>query len=457
MQRVLRDLSAALGCIVALSLICLITAIAQADQSSAFGFGVTAGVCFIIAALMRALGSKNGDVGRIHAAAATLTVWVMTPGLCALAFMIAEDVSFSRAVWEATSNLSTTGLFFVAPDDRTAPMLLWRAGLHVLGCAFGIAAVSVALNAFRLSRADEPGAYFRAVVADDPLQSARRVAVSCLQILGVVVLFGAFFFGLFGASAVEAVAVASAAATSGFILPMDAEWANPFTLLLLIVLFLISASSFATHAECFRDGVRPYLDNPDSVWIVAAALGASVLVFVFADIDLFAALAGGAGMASGAWTEGVSLEASPFLLTLAGVFAFLGGSRLSSTGGVKIARVRAALRGVRVEVSRSAFRDSVAGDTTTVQETLAAWTHVFAFLVLIGVAAGALSAFGFEAPDALRLAIGATANFGPMVQDLSLYDMPDSSLGWVLSVCMVFGKLEIVLVLAATRPGFWRR
>ena len=336
-------------------------------------------------------------------------------------------------------------------------MILWRAGLHVVGCALGVAAVSVALNAFRLSRADEPGAYFRAVVADDPLQSARRIAVMSLQVLGFLVLGGVLALGLLGAPVIDAIALASAASTSGFILPVSGEWGGGAALVVIGLLFLMSASSFSSHVDSLREGWRAYAANPDTLWLLLAAAVAAILALVFSDAGIPAAFAAGAGMASGAWTEGVSLEASPFLLTLAAAFAFLGGSRLSSTGGVKIARVRAILRGVRIEAARSAYRDSVAGDTASVQETLAAWTHISAFLLLIGIAALLLAGYGFEAPDALRLAIGATANFGPLVQDLALYERPDAALGWTLSVCMVFGKLEIVLVLAAMRSGFWRR
>ncbi len=145
--------------------------------------------------------------------------------------------------------------------------------------------------------------------------------------------------------------------------------------------------------------------------------------------------------------------------------AVMGGGVATTAGGVKLLRVYALYKHGLREMERLVHPSSVGGAGMAARRfrregAFMAW--IFFMLFLIGIASImlALSFVGVSFDDAIALSIAAVTNTGPVA------GMLDSGLRYtdvgtygqiILCVGMVFGRVEVLALIALFNPNYWRR
>ena len=218
-------------------------------------------------------------------------VWVVSSLVAALPFMLAPPhLSFSRAMFEAVSGLTTTGAtLIVGLDALPKSVLLYRQLLQFVG-GMGIVVLAVAIlpmlrvGGMQLFRAES-------TAKDSKLtpRIAETAKVLWLVYLGLTVLCGIAYW-LAGMSLFDAVCHAlSTVSTAGFSThdASFAYWDSPLIESIAIVFMLAGGVNYGLHFLAWRRAtIAPYQADAELrafLWIVAGATLLVAVVLMFGD------------------------------------------------------------------------------------------------------------------------------------------------------------------------------
>jgi trk system potassium uptake protein TrkH len=168
----------------------------------------------------------------------------------------------------------------------------------------------------------------------------------------------------------------------------------------------------------------------------------------------------GSGFATMDWSRW-----NGFPMTLFFLLTFIGGCAGSTAGGIKIFRVQILLTSVRQELLRflrpnavnvARFDGRAVPDMIT--ESVLGYLFVFTFAFALLALGLGLTGMGFM--PAMAASAGALANLGvgaaPQVGPLASFATLPVAAKWLLCGGMLFGRLELFLVLALFSKGFWK-
>ena len=144
---------------------------------------------------------------------------------------------------------------------------------------------------------------------------------------------------------------------------------------------------------------------------------------------------------------------------------FIGGCAGSTAGGIKCMRVMLLFKHAYRELFRLVHPRAVLplkfGPKLVKEEVLTSiWGFFVLFIVLFVLSGLALTAMGVDVLTAFAAVVACIGNIGPGLGEVGPVDNYAAIpvLGkWVLSFCMLLGRLEIYTVLVLFVPEFWRK
>jgi trk system potassium uptake protein TrkH len=154
---------------------------------------------------------------------------------------------------------------------------------------------------------------------------------------------------------------------------------------------------------------------------------------------------------------------SPILICV----ALIGGSALSTAGGIKVIRLLLLFRHLGTDMARLShpsrvkpieFRGNVIDD----DEFLSIWMYFFGYALCFAFGALALAASGLNLQDSMATSAASLANMGPLL-DMTL---PSSGLRYgdfsglqmtVAALLMLIGRVEVLVALSLLLPSTWRQ
>ena len=407
-------------------------------------------------------------------------IWVAICLFGSLPFYFSDSYdSFTDAVFEATSGFTTTGATVVADVDGLSRTLhLWRSFSHWLG-GMGIVLLGIAIlpllseGGRELYRAEFSGA------ASERMQP--RIVETARALWRLYVLFTLLEMVLLmiaGMNAFEALCHAfSTLGTGGFSTRTQsiAGFNNIWIEYIIIFFMFIAGVSFIQHFRFWMER-RPgdvIRDYEFRAYFMLALIPAIIIAFslvsqmqmgvepairtaLFQVISILSTT-GFVTTDYGIWP--------PVLQLLLLLLMFIGGCTGSTAGGLKVARTVLMLRVVRRDFQRMAepqgvFRIRAGGSVLPEQAVAGLINLVFlAFLVLI-LASLAVSATGVDIVTAVSSVIACQFNIGPGlggVGPASNYAELSPIAKWVLSFCMIAGRLEFYTLLILMTRVFWSR
>ncbi|MEL7454605.1 MAG: potassium transporter TrkG, partial [Pseudomonadota bacterium] len=158
------------------------------------------------------------------------------------------------------------------------------------------------------------------------------------------------------------------------------------------------------------------------------------------------------------WTDITTVKSTVPLPVLI-IPALIGGSALSTAGGIKLARIVILIRRAGQEFARLGYRHSIVAlrfrDRHQKQRAvIGVWVYLIAYLAAASAIFVALSFQGGGFNAAMLDSIGAISNSGWLVDtEAEGFD----SRNMVLIFAMIIGRLEIIALLPALRPQFWSK
>jgi trk system potassium uptake protein len=385
---------------------------------------------------------------------------------------------FADALFESVSGFTTTGATILVDIEGTArSLLLWRALTHWIG-GMGIIVLGIAVlpllgtGGMELYRAEFSGA------RSERLKP--RIAETALALWKIYVtlsIAGYVALRLAGMSRFDSLChTFSTVATGGFsprALSIE-SYQSPLIEYILAVFMLVAGINFTQHYRLFVER-RPRSFLADSEIRAYATIALSATAIVFASLlgsSLSVEKAFRLGLfqvASIMTTTGFSsadfekwVPSATFVLL---ILMFVGGCTGSTAGGMKTARVVMLWKVVGREFRRMVERRGVFAirmqGRAVPENTIATVLNLVYLALLINVGAGLiLTAMGLDLVTAYSAATALMFNIGPglgAVGPADNYAHLPTLAKWVLSFCMLAGRLEYYTVLVILTPMFWRK
>lgn len=389
------------------------------------------------------------------------------------------DLSFTDAVFEAVSGMTTTGATVITRlDDLPPGILIWRSLLQWFG-GLGV----IALGMFILPLLNVGGvSYFQiesSSMDDRPFARFSTYTTSLLAVYVALTMATAICYAAAGMTGFDAINHAlTSISTAGFS-THDASmgyYDDNFAVLWVgTISMFIGALPFAILILFISRGRLDALTDPQIKvfvgYLVAFILAVTIYRRLTTDETFFDALTHSAFnftsvITTTGYASGDYMTWGPFAAAAAFIATFLGGCSGSTTGGIKAYRFLIVFELLANGLRRLVYPNTVVtvryGDRVVEDEVQRAVVlFVASFLVIWGIGTLILAATGLDIITSLSGMAATLTNVGPGIGDIvgpagTYAPVPDFA-KWVLSLAMLLGRLEILAVLVILSPVFWER
>jgi trk system potassium uptake protein TrkH len=387
--------------------------------------------------------------------------------------------SFTDAIFESVSGFTTTGATILSDVEALPPALqFWRCFSHWLG-GMGIVLLGVAVlplighGGMQLYRAEFSGATSEKL---NPRITETAMALWRIYFALTAALYMALRWA--GMESFDAWChTFSTLGTGGFSTrnASVAAFESPLIEYIVIVFMLLAGISFVQHYHI-------WVERRPSMFFTDVEIRNYLLLAVVATLVIGGVLIGdgGYGVENGfrrGLFQVVSIMTTtgfvtddfeiwhplPQLILLA--LMFVGGCTGSTAGGLKMSRILLLANVVDREFKRMVERRGVfvvrLGGEVIPEGTIQSLLNLIYLAFLVNfVSCLLLAAVGVDVLTAISAVAASMFNIGPGLGGVGPMDHYGHLPGlakWVLSGCMIAGRLEFYTVLVILTPAFWRR
>ena len=394
-------------------------------------------------------------------------------------------VEFSFCYFESMSGFSTTGATVLTEIEHLShAMLFWRSFSHWLG-GMGIVVLTVAIlpmlgvGGMQLFRAEAPGPQ------TDRLTP--RIAQTAKLLWGVYILLSVvetLLLWLGDMTLFDALChTFGTMATGGFSTKNQsiAHYDSVYIETVITVFMFLAGTNFALHYRALRGDVKSYFkDTEFRFYCIVVFVGILLIswnIVRFKNIDgqvpydsvwdsiryaSFQVLSITSTTGYGTADFEMWPALSQFILI---TLMFYGGCAGSTGGGMKQIRFLLLIKQSGAEIKRLIFPHAIlpirVNDRVVPSEVL---THVlgffFFFIGIFAIVTCIMSTLGLDLITAASCTIAAMGNIGPGLGDvgpLDNYAHIATAGKFILSFCMLLGRLEIYTVLILFSSNFWKK
>ncbi len=423
---------------------------------------------------------ENGDLKAREGFLIVVLFWLVLGAFASLPLIFLQEpnLSMADAVFEAFSGLTTTGATVLTGIEYLPKSVLfyrqqlqWFGGMGIIVLAVAILPM-LGVGGMQLYRAEIPGP-----VKDSKMTP--RIADTAKHLWYIYVSLTVTCMLAYWAAGMEwfdAICHAFSTVAIGGFSTYDASighFDSPVINFICVFFLIIAAVNFSLHyAAVASRNIQVYIRDPEFKVFLLIQLALVVICFtvlssneIFADGDetLDQALFQAVSMSTTAGFATDNFSTWPLFLPILLIFSsFIGGCAGSTGGGMKVVRVFLLyLQGIRelnrlvhpraiysIKLGRKALPDKV---VEAVWGFFSAYALVFIIIML------ALMGTGMDNITAFSATAACLNNLGPGLGDVaSHYGAVSDGAKWLLTIAMVFGRLEICTLLVLFTPTFWR-
>ncbi|MCQ8822380.1 TrkH family potassium uptake protein [Pseudoalteromonas agarivorans] len=423
---------------------------------------------------------ENGDLKAREGFLIVVLFWLVLGAFASLPLIFLQEpnLSMADAVFEAFSGLTTTGATVLTGIEYLPKSVLfyrqqlqWFGGMGIIVLAVAILPM-LGVGGMQLYRAEIPGP-----VKDSKMTP--RIADTAKHLWYIYVSLTVTCMLAYWAAGMEwfdAICHAFSTVAIGGFSTYDASighFDSPVINFICVFFLIIAAVNFSLHyAAVASRNIQVYIRDPEFKVFLLVQLALVVICFtvlssneIFADGDetLDQALFQAVSMSTTAGFATDNFSTWPLFLPILLIFSsFIGGCAGSTGGGMKVVRVFLLyLQGIRelnrlvhpraiysIKLGRKALPDKV---VEAVWGFFSAYALVFIIIML------ALMGTGMDNITAFSATAACLNNLGPGLGDVaSHYGAVSDGAKWLLTIAMVFGRLEIFTLLVLFTPTFWR-
>ena len=429
----------------------------------------------------RSLNSKDGF-------AIVTLAWILVALAGAQPFYLTGTIpNFTDAWFESMSGVTTTGASIIG-NIETLPnlvngieslphgVLFWRSFIQWIG-GMGIIVFTIAIlpllgvGGVQLFKAEVPGP-----VADKIRPRVREAAKILWMVYVGFTFVQVLLLGLAGMPWFDSVCHALTTMPTGGFSTQNASiaaYSNPLIHYIIIFFMFVAGVNFTLHFRAITGNYKVHLKDYEFRVYLSIICIATLLIFFNISsansdwshnsflISLFESLA----MLTGTGYANADYELWPFfsqhLLLIIMFFGAMGGS---TSGGMKIARIILLIKYAATETRRMLHARAIIpiriGDRfisdEVVRNTLG---FSLIYLSIFVLTAFVLTAFNLDLLSAIGASASAIGNVGPA---FGAFGPTDSyallhPIGkWMLTICMLLGRLEIFTIMVLFSRTFWK-
>lgn len=387
------------------------------------------------------------------------------------------ELSVAAAVFESMSGLTTTGAtLIVGLDALPHSILFYRQQMQWLG-GMGIIVLAVAIlpalgiGGMQLYRAESSGPTKNKLTP----RIAETAKALWYIYLGLTISC-AVAYRIAGMDTFDAIGHSFSTVAIGGFSTHDASigYYNSRTIEMIAVVFmLISGVNFALHFLTLRSRrLRHYLaDTEFRVYIliltVVTAIAGTYLALTHTATLSDSFLDGLFHVVSIGTTTGFTTQEyfrwPGFLPVLLLFLSFSGGCAGSTGGGMKVIRILLLFKQGQRELRRMLHPNAVlvvklGNQTVTDRTNDVVWGFFATYIAVMAIMMLLLMATGLDQESAFSAVVACLNNLGPGLGAVGANYAGLDDFSWtVLSMAMLFGRLEIFTLLILFTPGFWQR
>jgi len=429
----------------------------------------------------RSLNNKDGFV------IVTLS-WLLVALAGAMPFYLSGAIpNFTDAWFESMSGVTTTGATIIGNpntlphlpngiESLTHGVLFWRSFIQWIG-GMGIIVFTIAIlpllgvGGVQLFKAEVPGP-----VADKIRPRVREAAKILWMVYVGFTFVQVLLLGLAGMPWFDSVCHAFTTISTGGFSTQNASiaaFSNPLIHYIIIFFMFVAGVNFTLHFRAITGNYKVHLKDYEFRVYLSIICIATLLIFFNISsansdwshnsflISLFESLA----MLTGTGYAIADYELWPFfsqhLLLIIMFFGAMGGS---TSGGMKIARIILLIKYAATETRRMLHARAIIpiriGDRfisdEVVRNTLG---FSLIYLSIFVLTAFVLTAFNLDLLSAIGASASAIGNVGPAFGAFGPtdnYALLHPIGKWMLTICMLLGRLEIFTIMVLFSRTFWK-
>ena len=429
----------------------------------------------------RALNSKDGF-------AIVSFAWLIVAFAGSLPFYLSGTIpNFTDAWFEAMSGVTTTGATIIG-NPTTLPnlpngiesmphgILFWRSFLQWIG-GMGIIVFTIAIlpllgvGGVQLFKAEVPGP-----VADKIRPRVKETAKILWMVYVGFTFLQFLLLGFAGMPWFDSICHAFTTMPTGGFSTQNASiaaYSNPLIHYVIIFFMFIAGVNFTLHFRAITGNFKSYFKDYEFKVYFFILFFATTFIFFnisYSELDLshntfrislFQSLA----LMTGTGYANANYELWPFFSQLLLFFMmFFGAMGGSTSGGMKIARVILLIKYAASETRRMLHSRAIIpiriGDRTisddVIRNTLGFFLIYLSFFMITALV---LTALNFDFLSSLSAAASAIGNVGPAFGAFGPtdnYALLHPIGKWMMTFCMLLGRLEIFTIMVLFSRTFWR-
>ncbi|MBS3991104.1 MAG: TrkH family potassium uptake protein [Erysipelothrix sp.] len=392
----------------------------------------------------------------------TLT-WLLTILLSSIPYMLFQNLTFTQSFFESTSGWTTTGLSVLNVANAPLVIILYRSLTQFFG---GVGIVLVALSFIVKS----PGLrlYTQEGHNDQLMPNLNQSARLIFKIYIGYVAFGILGYVFLGMNSFDAINIAMAALSTGGFAPQAKSIIhyNSFPIeLFTMILMVLGATNFATHLLLLNRRFIAFLKTSEfKIFACASLLISSIIYFnstssigISLRIIVFEVI-------SAITTTGFTVTSGysqwrPIWVVLLVILMVIGGGSGSTAGGIKQSRIAIASKSIfmyfkRLTLPKQIIKNSVYhhnnGEVTTIDKNLSfdSLIYIVIYLTALGIGTLIFALHDYSVVDSLFEFASSLGTVGTSTGIISM--TTPNVLMWTSILGMLFGRLEIMVIVAGT-------
>ncbi len=432
---------------------------------------------FILGAVFTLITSKTpASETNSEALLFLLLFWILGPFLASIPFWISmPGGTLMQGYFHAVSAMTTTGATGYVTDTLPPTLIFWQSILQFFG---GISVATFAVVILAALNLTGTGIHRSNLFTLKKGELFPRLIAIGRVIGGIYVLIAAIccvLMVLGGAPLFESVCLSMTAISTGGMVPRSEDlflYIPRFAIVILAVSCAFGAMNVSVVWDAFRvrdwRNIRRMFANLEHRTLFSVGVFIMLLGLFYAGVQNFFPLLIETIFfvsSTGFIYDPISLELVPSVVLIA--VALIGGSALSTAGGLKIIRLILLFKHLGTDISRLTHPSRVlpvSFKSRKIEDRafLSIWMYFFGYTLVLGGGIVGFGVVGLNFADATTVSAAALGNIGPLLPAT----IPDSGLSWhemntaqmgLSAVLMLFGRVEVLAVFVLMTPSFWRQ
>ena len=457
-------------------------------ESDTYGFFISSAISILIGLPLYLFTKYDNTLNNRDGFAIVTFSWILASIVGAMPFYFSGAIpNITDAFFESMSGVTTTGASIIG-NPNTLPnlpngieslphgILFWRSFIQWVG-GMGIVVFYIAIlpllgvGGVQLFKAEVPGP------VSDKIRPRVRETAKILWIIYVgITVVQMIFLKIAGMNTFDSICHAFTTMPTGGFSTKNASIAyyeSPAIHFIIIFFMFIAGINFSLHFRAINGDIKAYIKDKEFLVYFFIIIFISSTIFIslsyesriFSDQIIRESLFGTIAILTGTGYVLGDYEMWPvFLQMILLTLMFVGGMGGSTTGGMKVIRILllvkyAALETRRMLHSRALIPVKIGKqyvEEDVVRNTLGFFLFFMSSFIIATIL---LSTLGLDIESSIGAAASAMGNIGPAFGEFGPTDnyalMPKPG-KWILSFCMLLGRLEIFTVMVLFSKTFWK-